>query len=248
MKRIPNIKFNSQKIYQLLQQASINYGGEAIICRTNNPHTIYKIFMSDNKPQPLSSNKESKINRLFELQLENSTHPLSTISMDGILIGYEMTYDENDRPITILEPSRIETIDALERSQEVLEYFKTQDIIYGDVKNDNILINRKTGKITFCDMDNIQIGEYQIDVASQELSNFLSFGRKEFLDSYMHNLLTLEMLNYFYIERYDEIFSILKREKLPEGYEKEAIPIIHSMLKPQEFNGEYLIQHVKRKI
>ena len=39
--------------------------------------------------------------------------------------------------------------------KKILEYYHSKDIIYGDVKDDNILINSVTGKISFCDMDNI---------------------------------------------------------------------------------------------
>ena len=62
----------------------------------------------------------------------------------------------------------------------------------------------------------------------------------------MHNLLTIKSLSYDY-ETYDnQILLDLKRENYPTKYKQSAKPIFDTMNDPQSFNGEYIIQYVKR--
>ena len=248
MKTMPDIEI-TEADYQILRHAGeFSSGGEAIICRGNRPDTLYKIFQSEDEhlPQIMSDNKFRKILAQFEHPLEHCTHPISTISMNKELIGYEMTYDEEDIVLTPDLP-RQELIQYLHQIRKILEYFSSKDIIYGDIKSNNILINRRTRQAKFCDMDNIQMGENPIDLIGYDLSCFIDeYGvLDETADIYMHNLLTLEQLSYPE-KSYQSILYTLSAGKYPRHYQKHAKRIMQSMPHPTSFQKEYLIQYVKK--
>lgn len=250
MKLMPNISLTEEQVRTLITRNKFDYGGEAVICHSANPNTLYKIFVSpvNREPVVMRKNKEIKITKLHELKLPNSTIPLSTISMDGVLVGYEMTNAIGYYPFYIPDLTKEETINMLQKAKSTLEHFALEDVTYGDVKNDNLLVNPKTGEIMFCDMDNVRVGTREIDVAGYELQWFHQcYGQiDEKADAYMHNLLTLEMLNYRYVQHVQDILEIIKSGDNPEGYEEQAKKTLQSMLNPQEFDGEYIIQYVKR--
>lgn len=252
MQRIPNIKLTEAEVQYILTKRKFDYGSEATICFGSNHNTLYKIFTAGQKnpiPICMSDNKEQKIMLLYQMQPQNSVLPLQMISMDGILIGYEMTTDPMSQTLLDLDLTRDEMIEALLKSQAVLEYYAQNGIVYGDVKNDNILFNRATGQVQFCDMDNIQIGEYPIDLTSYELEYYQLFHKKidAHADAYMHNLLTLESLHYRNIDMMQDIIYRLQDKDYPVGFSDEAFAILDGMASTERFNGEYIIQYVKKK-
>lgn len=248
MRLMPNISLNEKEVENLTTRRVFNYGGEAVICQSENPHTLYKLFTAPHSREviPMTENKEAKITMLHLLKLKNSTYPLSTISMNGKLIGYEMTKAIDYLPIFLPDLSREEIIHMLREAKNTLEYFASKDITYGDIKNDNLLVNPTTGEIMFCDMDNIRLGTREIDIASYELEWFLQcYGKTdEKADAYMHNLLTLEMLNYPNIARYQYIIELMRCGEIPTGYNLLAHDTLKSMLCPQNFDGEYIIENL----
>ena len=248
MRLMPNISLTEKEVENLTTRRVFNYGGEAVICQSENPHTLYKLFTAPHSREVISmtENKEAKITMLHLLKLKNSTYPLSTISMNGKLIGYEMTKAIDYLPIFLPDLSREEIIHMLREAKNTLEYFASKDITYGDIKNDNLLVNPKTGEIMFCDMDNIRLGTREIDIASYELEWFLQcYGKTdEKADAYMHNLLTLEMLNYPNIARYQYIIELMRCGEIPTGYNLLAHDTLKSMLCPQNFDGEYIIENL----
>ena len=75
-------------------------------------------------------------------------------------------------------------------------FLENENIIYGDLKDDNILINSKTGEISFCDVDNIQIDNYKMDSILNVLSYYhnVRWAYQNDVHIYMHNLFTLNEL------------------------------------------------------
>lgn len=97
MKNLPNIELTPQSCTDLIQNRRFSRGGESIICRPQDSnYTLYKIF-TQTPPSiavtEMSENKLNKLRALYQKSLEYSPKPVSTISLDGRLIGYEMTYD-----------------------------------------------------------------------------------------------------------------------------------------------------------
>lgn len=260
MKNLPNINIDSRNLNRLFM-TQLSSGGEAIITRSFQPNTLFKIFAdynvqrrSDSFGVPfrtdkieMSDNKLKKIKRLYEMQLEHSVKPISTLSMNGKLIGYEMTYDENNKSFSSANLSREETIKALEESRKILEYFKEHDITYGDVNSGNILVNRITGQISFCDIDNMRIGQLPIDVKGKNATIYgILGGKEENLDAYMHNIMTLYE---FGPKDFSFLFSPVS-EIVTKDYSdilfEESKKTLKSMEEPRTFNGEYIIQYIKK--
>lgn len=245
MRTIPNIKLTPKEIEMLRRDAKFNFGAEAIICRNNNPHTLYKIFLEDTflEDSPvmgMSENKERKIAELYQRQIDYMVRPVSTLSVNGRLIGYEMTYDLSDKEIFPYHLSRDALIQFLNQSKDALNYFSNQDIVYGDVSYSNILLNRKTGQIKFCDIDNIQLGGYEIDLYEPNLEAFvIDYGKVDSnADIFMHNIMTL---NGFYID-----FCACCLEEVEYKFGSTVADVFDTMRRPKDFDGEYIIQYVKK--
>lgn len=260
MKNLPNINIDPRSLNRLFM-TQLTSGGEAIITRSFQPNTLFKIFAdynvqrcSDSFGVPfrtdlieMSDNKFAKIKRLYEMQLEHSVKPVSTLSMAGRLIGYEMTYDKDDKSLANAKLPIEETIRVLEESKKILEYFQEKDITYGDVNSGNILVNQNTGQISFCDVDNMRIGQLPIDVKGKNSTIYgILGGKAEYLDAYMHNIMTLyEFSNKDFEFLFSPVSEIVKKDhsKFLTADSKETLA---SMEEPKTFNGEYIVQYVKK--
>lgn len=242
MKTMPNIDLSRQELKRLIDKSFFSCGGESIICKTPNPDTLYKIFASGRKVTGMSENKERKIVRLYELSLEDSVHPLSTISCNGMLIGYEMTYDKNDiraYPGLFRRDARIY---LLQETARILQYFASKEIVYGDVAYRNILFNKERGKFKFCDIDNIQLEDYPIDLIGvpSDLDYYEQVcGIDLKTDAYMHNIMALSVLGVDFPYCYDEEVNF--------EFRTPASQIVESMKEPEAFTGEYIIQYAKKR-
>ena len=69
-----------------------------------------------------------------------------------------------------------DNISILTQSGKMLRGLAQLDITYGDISLRNILVNARTGDVTFCDVDNMRVGVYPIDVMYIEL---YEYGKKE---------------------------------------------------------------------
>lgn len=251
MKSLPNITLSDDELDLIIEENKFDYGGEAIVCRNNNPHTLYKIFVhpDTNIPDIMSDNKLRKIEWLFHHEMKEAVRPLSTISNRGYLIGYEMTFEEEDEALinALLTPE--EKIHFLRESARILQMFAKSDITYGDVKDDNVLVNRKTGKVKFCDIDNIRIGNLPIDIMGHGLIEYYDATHTidEKTDAFMHNLLLLEQLKYHNLS-HRTILNRLRTKPIMPEFSEEAERILTSLLPPENFSGEYAISYVKKKV
>ena len=239
MQLMPNKKLNSLQVNWLITNRLLSSGAEAAICRTNNPHTVYKIFRKLSQPIPMCDNKIEKIKKLYQMSLDNATRPIRTLSCNGELIGYEMTYDSNDTRFSPYYLSKEEIIHYLEETKRILEYFASKDIIFGDVADRNILINNQFGNITFCDMDNIRLGQHPIDLIALDLRNYEERrGIDEYVDHYMHSLFTLHT---FDLDEYCDDLSFVT-----DIFEDSIEPIISTLREPEEYQDEYIIDYIKK--
>lgn len=248
MKRIPNLNLSQTEYLTLISQR-ITRGGEGIIYPGSRPNTLFKIFIDiyDNK-NPMSENKERKVTELFQMNLDGLIKPIRTISYNGIIIGYEISYDKNDIALRDLTLPRQELIKVLKSSRDILLQLKEKDITYGDVTEDNILYNPKSKKVKFCDIDNIRLGIYPVDSRGFSLNKYYTetgtIDAKA--DAYMHNLLTIRLLSYPSNAYDNEVLVDLRRGNYPSKFKLPAKDIFRSMTDTKTFNGEYVVQYVKR--
>lgn len=250
MRIMPNIELTDKELEILIEERKFDYGGEAMVLKNNNPHSLYKIFTvpGTDIETEMDDNKYRKILRLYEHPLEGMVSPLSTITNRGKLIGYEMTYDEEDEALINAIMPEPEKIHFLHETKDILQYFATQDVTYGDVKDDNVLVNRRTGKAKFCDIDNIRLQELPIDIMGHGLTEYFEVIRRidARADAFMHNLLTLEQLKYNNLS-HRAILNRLAANHYMVEFPEEAQNIFRTLSEPEKFNGEYAIQYIKRR-
>lgn len=239
MKIIPNIKLTEKQVQELLTRHKLVTGGEATICDGDNPYTLYKLFSEYGIPKPMGDNKEKKIISLYQEDIDYSVRPVSTISLNDMIIGYEMINEYDFDSFKLYQLSREELLHFLRESKRILEYFSSKGIIYGDVEPRNILFNRYTGEIKFCDMDNTQIGIYPMDKLPYSLIEYDKMrGIDNGVHPYMHNIMTLRA---FELDLYCSSKSDVKKV-----FERYANSIIKSMRDPREFDDEYIVTYMKK--
>lgn len=249
---LPNLEIADEDIDFLFNDRRFDYGGESIICKGIRKNTAYKIYYDRKKQELLmmSDNKFEKIKRQYSHPLEHSVNPLRSITLLGELIGYEMPYDEDDVSLLDAILDQEDVLHCLKTTKSILEYYHSKDIIYGDVKDDNILINKKTGEIKFCDMDNVLMQELPIDVMSAELATFFDEVNKAdpIADHYMHNILTLYKLSYRKNNN-EQIAKMIRQGTITElpTDDKKAKCIVKQMKDLSTYQGGYLIDYVKHK-
>lgn len=236
---IPNKKITKNEFLDITTYQRLKSCGEAIICESDNPYSLYKIFSFTDKPKPMGENKVQKISQLYEMQVEHSVHPISTISLDDIIIGYEMTTDFGLETYKMYQLSPEEQRYFLTQTKEILEYFSSLGIIYGDIEPRNILFNRETGEIRFCDMDNISLNGLPMDLTPSNVDAYTTYRPfDQGLHPYMHNIMTLRTLGL-------DSYWATKRE-LKQYFKRPAIKTVTSMKNPIDFNNEYIIQYIKK--
>lgn len=239
MRLMPNTKLTEQQFKDIILHRKLYYGSEAIICDTNNYGTLYKLFSKHNEPQAMGDNKEKKVVELYQRKLKYSARPISTISVNDMIVGYEMTTDYDYDAYKLYQLSIDEIIQILKKSREVLEYFLSEGIIYVDVAPRNILFNRDNGEIMFCDMDNTKINDCSVDKLPFSLIEYDDMrGIDSNASAYAHNYMTLQT---FELDTYIATSSVLKAI-----FTKPAKKIIKTMRNPKQFNGEYLVDYLKK--
>jgi serine/threonine protein kinase len=191
----------------------------------------------------MCENKEKKLIELHKRQIEHCTLPISTISVNGILYGYEMNFEEYFKTYNLYEISADKDVLLyfLKETRKILDYFKNNNIIYGDMDPRNILFNINTGETIFCDMDNIQIDDYQMDKIPCSLGDYLIFPEDELdfgVHPFMHNKMLLRSLN-------TDLYFITAKERRCY-FDRHAKKIIEGMKDPEFFDNEYLIDHIKK--
>lgn len=261
MKPLPNINISRRDMLNLLRFDAKKYG-EAFLCNFSSNSVLYKIFYvpdylkgyneddfsfirhpySLSDIDEMSDNKFAKIKKLYELQLEHITTPTATITIDGRLIGYAMDFYYNDATTHLIQ-SREYLIEYLRKSKAILEYLGSKDIIYGDVAHRNILVNSTNMDMRFCDVDNISLGQYPIDMEPVVLSTYREKRGKidSECDAYMHNLMAVSD---FHIAKTP---TFLSRILVNRNFSSNGLRIYESLSTPETFTGEYIIDHVKEK-
>lgn len=256
MKSLPNLEMSRDELNFLLENP-YSIGGEAIIC-PGGRLTLLKLFVnhhlreqiSDNEYYDskdllgMSNNKLKKLEVLYQKEPQGLIKPLRTLSLEGKLIGYEMTKEIGSFQYAPKAIKFNENISILTQSGKILRGLNQFDMTYGDVFPRNILVNAKTGEVTFCDIDNMRIGDYQIDVMEPELFEYGETRNYDHTaDAYMHNLLTLYSLTNALSN--EDVLDMIESGTIPNIFNRRGINAIKSMTNPEIFNGEYIIQHIK---
>lgn len=260
MQKLPNTSINIETLNWLLIN-QLYSGGEGIICRGFDDKSVFKVFADWNyrkkqfkegrtiKPEEIqmADNKLEKIKLLYQKDPDYMVKPLSTLSCNGVLIGYEQTFDPNDFSFDQEGLPRNASVHFLDESMQALEYFKRQDMIYGDVSNSNLLINIKTGRVKFCDIDNMQVGNYKFDRTGASLTIYSVIrGLDEYADTYMHNLMALRVIAPPRVYKHEPAYHLVK-EDYSQSLTEKGLETLESMHNIKDFNGNYLTPYIKRR-
>ena len=222
----------------------MDLGTESTIYQ-NSPNTVIKIWKDEVTTNAQKENKKNKIIELHKRNLKYIPSILSTYSLGDVCIGYEMSYNEKDLPMLVAPLDKNEKIKIIKRMKDILMYFASEEVIYPDIKNDNVLINPITGNITFCDVDNSKVDGLPIDLYPHYAKLFTyAYGQEDsLLHSYMLNLYTLTELTDTW---QDEVIEGLTEDKYQEMFREKGKTILKQMKKPTPaYRGEYLIDYIK---
>ena len=182
------------------------------------------------------------------MNLDYITEPTAILYSNGVPIDYEMKYDENDTNLLLSTLSKKEKIYALKKIKDILKYFESKGIIYHDINQGNILINKNNGKIKFCDTDNVTMEDYPGDLYDDLILFFKeTYGVIDTrVHSFMHNYLTLSYLNDIN-ELYD-VMAMIKTYKYPKHVTKKNEEIVKSLVESDgTYKDRYIIDTIKTR-
>ena len=270
MRKMPNINLDKEEFKKMYLSDLFGRGIESRIVKSSD-NTLYKLFFKAYQllfskaaydSEKYLDNKLKKLKLIYNLsdKLQDdlgpyNVLPLSTISVNGMLVGYELTHDEYDQTLDETYLEYDEKLYCLKRTHQILKCYENYGIIYGDISADNILVNSNSYLSMFCDIDNIQIGDYRMDTEHYILSEYIS-GRGD-LDitahAYMHNFVVLHTLvkqlkDREKTEKFLVSGEIYNYINFNDGLFKETAvkDIIDSMRAPGDFNGEFIAQYIKK--
>ena len=227
--------------------------------KEGDPNT-YEYFMFKEKLK----SKCEKIKLLASIpDFKNNLCPIGTINCNNEFCGYILSgyigsslYDIDKSGL-----DNLTKLDILKRAKGILDYFHSIGIVYGDIKAGNILLNEDFSNIAFCDLDNIRYAGYPMDNLPVNVikycNNYYGVMHDMFMDkkidSYMFNLLTIEMFlgesshNYKQVFEYLEssndcssVFDFVDLEKKPK------VKSIFDELKciNSNYSGDYIINYL----
>ena len=255
MVNLPNIKLTKEEYKTLTEEEFyFEFGSESKIFRDD--IYIIKIF-NENFGHYLATKdeietiRENKLQKIIILNntkgFNNKFKPLGTYSYEGKFVGYygiylEQSTLENLQPVFSTE----QKIHYLKKIKEKLLEFHELGIIYGDVKSNNIFIDYKKDEIIFCDIDNIQIQEYPIDLMNSYAKEFVKkYGKTDKrLDSYMMNLLTIEQ--FIKNGHYNKVLELIQDGFIPTEVDKNNNRnLVRQMVYlTKNYSGKYLIDNM----
>ena len=240
-KTLPDITLSKDGLMYIKENLNQYHSGcEGIIIKGEDPRIVRKIFLYDidetyTKPrkqvEKMRQNKLKKIQILGTMhQLKNDLRVTRTISHEGIFMGYEMISSYPQYPLDT-NPLYVENIiPYLKRLRDILEDYHKHGIVFGDVKANNILQNQEFDIISFCDVDNIQIGNLPIDLPNFSIQRFQDENGivNEAVDHYMFNLLTLSEL-FYGSTFYKNVEEKIRKGNFPDGLNQESYKILTKM-------------------
>ena len=139
----------------------------------------------------------------------------------------------------------------------ILNYFKRNGIIFADLKCDNILINLKTGRLRFCDIDSIQIDNLKTSIHEDYLKQFFKDGMvDERIHVYLQNLMLLDELLVDQSSEAEDALESIDLERVRKVFNQECQKIIECIVKKKSnyydlllidgINEENIVKYKKR--
>lgn len=261
MRMLKDVKI-SEKELKKLQEISRSGGSEGCVLffknHGNKSYFVRKIFHKNfeycqknrEKNERICENKRLKITRLYHLKIfQNDVRVLRTISCQGKFVGYDMKCYPTARTFYQIHFRNMdEVLFYTKQIQKLLEEFHEHDIVYGDISAANILIDPKRNRASFCDLDNMQVEHYPIDLYNYQLQPFCKKGLiPSTTDAYMFNLFLLSSITGMDADR---LLDKLRHNWKPQEIQQSGMGILQQMAtaaKSHHYDGTYITPYVKRK-
>lgn len=248
---LKNIKISRYKRDSFFLKNIIASGSEGCIVKGKD-NSLLKFFYTED--EEVLENKYKKIIRLYEKDIPFLTNPISTVSCHGKFVGYGMKNETNYRSINNVCIDRKDFLIILKDIKDKLLELESEDITYTDLRLCNILLDDSNGKIKFCDVDNVMIGDLESDVLLYELSKLHLEKYPDFdIHSYMHNLLVIKECIGFRSIDFSSL-SLFKTDRavewlIRETFSEEGLDIFRKMINvekdPSKYSKRYMIDHLK---
>lgn len=199
-------------------------------------------------------NKRKKLEKIIQIPFfntKNPVYPKNLYTVYNKFAAYTMP-DRRDLKTLYQDKFSLGTkIEILKRYRRLLDYFHSENIVYGDIKGCNMLLSSDSKTLGFCDLDNMKVDDLSIDILSRCASYFCSkYGLIDYkLDSFMFNFLTIEYLLNIYSENYEMVFDFLDYNVVPNfsfSMNKVKVKSIFDELKniSPDYSGRYIIDYI----
>lgn len=250
----------SGDLYNSLLRHNVLSGSEAVLSVYNGDLIkLFSVFPKSseyNEAEDFHLNKRKKleyIQNISGFSTHNLVYPKELYNVYNQFGAYTIP---DRRDLSTLYNAKIRgitrKIEVLKEYRRILDYFHEHDIVFGDIKFNNMLLSL-TGKIIgFCDIDNVMVGNLPIDVLSRCSRYFCSkYGKVDYmLDSFMFNFITIEYLLGICSPDFEAVFDFLDQNVVPSfslGMDKVKVKSIFNELKnvDSNYSGSYIIDYMK---
>lgn len=242
-----NIKLTREEVLRL-RSRRFDFGGESVIAKSDSPDMIFKLYRESVTSEE-RENKHKKLELVTDRKIKFIAQPQAVLTSEGQIVGHAFDYDIDDMPMLLSPLSVKDKLFYFRQIKMILNYFRRNGIIFADLKCDNILINPKTGRLRFCDIDSIQIDDLKTSIHEDYLSQFFRDGMvDERIHVYLHNLMLLDELLVDQSSDAEDALETIDLERVRKAFNLECQKIIETIVKRKSnYHDLFLIDGIKEE-
>lgn len=247
IRMLRNIKLTREEVLRL-RNRRFDFGGESVIAKSDSPDMIFKLYRESVTPEE-RENKHKKLELVTDRKIKFIAQPQAVLTSEGQIVGHAFDYDIDDMPMLIASLSVKDKLFYFRQIKMILNYFRRNGIIFADLKCDNILINPKTGRLRFCDIDSIQIDDLKTSIHEDYLSQFFKDGMvDERIHVYLHNLMLLDELLVDQSSDAEDALETIDLERVRKAFNLDCQKIIETIVKRKSnYHDLFLIDGIKEE-
>ena len=242
-----NIKLTREELLRL-RSRRFDFGGESVIAKSDSQDSIFKLYR-ESVTQEERENKHKKLELVSDRKIKFIAQPQAVLTSEGQIVGHAFDYDIDDMPMLISPLSVKDKLFYFRQIKMILNYFRRNRIIFADLKCDNILINQKTGRLRFCDIDSIQIDDLKTSIHEDYFRQFFSDGMvDERIHVYLHNLMLIDELLVDQNSDAEDALETIDLERVRKFFNLECQKIIETIVKRKSnYHDLFLIDGIKEE-
>lgn len=244
---LKNIKLTREELLRL-RSRRFDFGGESVIAKSDSQDSIFKLYR-ESVTQEERENKHKKLELVSDRKIKFIAQPQAVLTSEGQIVGHAFDYDIDDMPMLISPLSVKDKLFYFRQIKMILNYFRRNGIIFADLKCDNILINQKTGRLRFCDIDSIQIDDLKTSIHEDYFRQFFRDGMvDERIHVYLHNLMLIDELLVDQNSDAEDALETIDLERVRKFFNLECQKIIETIVKRKSnYHDLFLIDGIKEE-